>query len=98
MKKQQNAASESAVKESATKAKRSKDQELEDLRLLLKTPHFRRFIWRYIAICDRISAHQSGSWTYFNEGERNIANQIKAEVVAAAPEALLQMMQENKEP
>ena len=90
-----NAADEGQVKESEGKAKRSREGELEDVRVLLNQPAGRRFFWRYLSILDRISAHQSGSWTYFNEGERNIVLKMKADIVAASPKMYVQMMEEN---
>jgi hypothetical protein len=76
--------------------KLKREQKISDMRKVLKTKEGRSTLWRYMANCDRISADASGSWTYFKEGERNIALQIKADVFEASPEAFLQMMQENK--
>lgn len=91
-----NAADIEQVKEADGKAKRSRKDELDDVRHVLSSPQGRRFFWRYLAILDRISAHQSGSWTYFNEGERNIVLKMKAELIAASPILFMQMEQENR--
>jgi hypothetical protein len=90
-----NASDEEQVKEAADAEKRARRRELEDVKFILTHPQGRRFIWRYLALCDRTSADNSGSWTYFKEGERNIANMIKADVIQADPQALLKMMMEN---
>ncbi len=82
-------------KRDSEKAKK-REAELEDIRTVLKMPHGRRFIWRYLSLCDRISAMDSGSWTYFKEGERNICLKIKADVVQADPDSFLKMMNEAK--
>ncbi len=91
-----NAADPTQVKKAGDKDKRGRERELNDVRLVLSSPQGRRFLFRYLETCDRISAEHSGSWTYFKEGERNIALKIKADIVEADPEALLTMMLENK--
>jgi len=92
-----NAADPEQVKEAEGKAKRGREREISDVAYLLQFPQFRRFVWRYLEPLDRISAQQSGSWTYFAEGERNQALKIKADIIEANPQALVDMMIENKE-
>lgn len=92
-----NLADEKQVKDLGQKAKFRRENELADVAHVLSSPQGRRFIWRYLALCDRISADNSGSWTYFNEGERNVAIKIKTEVIEAAPDMFIKMMMESRE-
>lgn len=92
----ENAANESQVKSADNRNKSEREQHLNDVRFILSNPQGRRFLWKQLAVCDRISAQASGSLTYFAEGERNAALKIKADIVEASPEAFLQMMKENK--
>lgn len=91
-----NASDEGQIKHAKQREKKQRDVELDDVRFILATPQGRRVLWKYMSLCDRISASDSGSWTYFKEGERNVALRIKTDVVEASPDALLLMMKENK--
>ena len=92
-----NAADEAEVKEAGQKSKLAKDTEKNQLRALLRQKEFRRFIYPYVKRCDKISADPSGSWTYFNEGERNVCQKIKASLIEADDESVLLMMKEGKD-
>ncbi len=74
---------EEGKKKNSDRAKHSRDQELADVRAIMATPAGRRFVWRYMSQLFVSSAHNSGSWTYFNEGERNVALKINADIVEA---------------
>ena len=53
----------------------------------MSTESGRNIIWWLIndlGHYDSSSAHNSGSWTYHSEGERNIARLLKADVYQAA--------------
>lgn len=78
-----NVADETQVKEAGRKEKYKRTRELDDLRTVLSTPQGRRFIWKMLSSCDVISARQEAVWTYFYEGERNVANRLKADVIEA---------------
>lgn len=92
-----NAADEEQVKDAKVKEKLKKNQAVLDLRYLGTLPEFRRFIYPYLCICDRMSVNPSGSMTYFNEGERNVAQKMKADVIEADPNHYIKIMKEGKE-
>lgn len=94
--KQENAADEKQVGEAKQKAAHSKMSEKNCLKSLLQLKEFRRFIYQFVSRCDQISADNSGSWTYFREGERNICQKIKSALIDADDEAVLLMMKEGK--
>lgn len=87
------------VRERREKEKFQRETELKDLQNLLSQPAGRRFIWRTLEFCGvyRQSATQSGSWTYFNEGQRSVGNMVLADIMEANADAYILMMKENKE-
>lgn len=92
-----NAADKNQVKEAEGKVKRTRERELNDVRMVLSTLQGRRFVWRYLSECGVFRTSFTGnSQTFFNEGERNIGLKILADVNEAAPEAYLTMMNESK--
>lgn len=94
-----NAADEGQVKEAAVKVKRGRNQEIQDIAFILGDKRGRRFYWRYLSSCGvyKSSADNSGSWTYFNEGRRNVGLSLMADMDEAAPEAYALMLKESKE-
>lgn len=70
-----------------------------DLRVCLRAPEFRRFIWRVMEEAGVLknSAHNSGSWTYFNEGQRQIGIWIKDALEQADPLSYAELMLEAAE-
>lgn len=93
-----NASDESKIKKQESKMKLESQQEIGDLTWLLDQPQFRRYVWKLMTVCGvyRSSAHQSGSWTYFNEGERSIGLRIINGIMETKPESYLEMILENK--
>lgn len=93
-----NAADEKQVKEAKRQSKFSREQELDDVRQLLKLPAGRRFLWRFLERCGvyKSSYDPSGSRVYFNEGERNIGIMLLAEITQADPESYVSMMLESE--
>lgn len=92
-------ADKSQIKEQENRVRRKDERDLEDMRFILATTQGRRVIWRYLETCGvfKSSANNSGSWTYFYEGQRNIGLMLLADVENASPEAYLQMKKEAKE-
>jgi hypothetical protein len=93
-----NAADAEQVKKAEKKAKIKHDQELADIAAVMSTEAGRRFMWRLINdIChyDTLSATHSGSFTYMNEGERNVGRIIKGECYEAAFETY-QLMEKER--
>lgn len=94
-----NAADEGQVKEASVKVKKGRNQEIQDIAFILNDKRGRRFFWRYLSTCGvfKSSADNSGSWTYFNEGRRNVGLQLLSDMDEAAPEAYSLMLKESKE-
>ena len=74
---------------------RERKKYLSDIREVIATPAGRRLVWKLLGYCDRISAHQSGSWTYFREGERNVSLQLKADIIDAHPDLYIDMLKDS---
>lgn len=93
-----NAADEDQVKKADIRIKRGRDQELDDVHFILSTPQGRRFFWRLLSMCHMYETSFTGNnlTTCFNEGERNVGLKIQGDIIEAKPDALLQMMTENK--
>lgn len=92
-----NAADPAQVRDGRRKEREKRRQELQDIADLMALPAGRRFIWRLIneiCHCDAISAVQSGSITYMNEGERNVGRLVKGDVYEAAHEVYQQIERE----
>lgn len=96
---QTNASDSSKVESAKQKEKLRRDREIADLKAILESAPGRRVLWRILEKCGiyKQSAVQSGSWTYFNEGQRSVGNQLLAEIIQTNPEFYLQMIKENKE-
>lgn len=92
---QTNAADKDQVVKSAKKEKTLRDQEIDDIKVVMSTRPGRRFIWRHMGNAGIFQSCFTGnSATFFNEGRRDIGLKILAEVNAAGPEFLMQMMKE----
>jgi len=87
------------VKSRQEKNKSVRDRDLDDLALVLSQKEGRRTVWRLLEFCGvyKQSAVQSGSFTYFNEGQRAVGLFLIADIMEAMPDAYLLMMKENKE-
>jgi hypothetical protein len=82
-----NAADEEQVEEQEKKGKTKRDQELEDIKMLLSLPQGLRFFRRLMDIGHVFSTSFTGnSTTFFNEGMRNVALKIFNDVCEASPE------------
>jgi hypothetical protein len=93
-----NAAEESQVKDRKRKDERLRDIELADMKKMMSTCEGRRFVWRLL---DRAGVFRTSftgnSTTFFNEGQRNIGLIVLADVMAAAADQYVVMMNESKE-
>jgi hypothetical protein len=93
-----NAAEESQVKDRKRKDERLRDIELADMKKMMSTREGRRFVWRLL---DRAGVFRTSftgnSTTFFNEGQRNIGLIVLADVMAAAADQYVVMMNESKE-
>jgi hypothetical protein len=86
------------VKERKTKAQLTRQQELEDLRLLMTDQRFRRFMWQLLSRCRiyQLSYTGDAALTNFNEGMRQIGLATLADVHKIAMEDYLRMVSEVK--
>ena len=93
-----NAADEKQVKKASEKDKRKSERESADFKWVLSTRQGRRVVLKYLEECGvfKLSAEHSGSWTYFNEGKRNIGLKLMADITASDPEAYLLMLKEKE--
>jgi hypothetical protein len=95
-----NAADEEQVKGADRKEKIGDRQAASDLRELLKQPVFKRFLWRVLGQCREREITLPGSGTeavWFNEGRRNVAAYLHAEINKADPLAYPRMMLEAEQ-
>jgi hypothetical protein len=94
---QTNAADPQQVKSAEKKAKRLRDEELEDVRFLLKSEQGKRFMWRYLKKCKIFhSIWHASALIHFEEGRRQVGLEILSDITEASPPALVEMMT-NKE-
>lgn len=86
------------LKQREDKLKAQRDQELEDLKQLLDNPAGLRFIRRLME-AGRVfsSSMTANSWTYFNEGARNLALMFFKDVVEVAPHRVAELVREKIE-
>lgn len=88
-----NASDPKQVKSKAEAATRERKQELEDIRYLIKTPAGLRYFRRLLARGSVFTTTFTGnSRTFFNEGARNLALSILADVSEAAPDMIAGLM------
>ena len=94
-----NAADREQVEDAEKSEQRRRERELADIYSILQTPGGRRFVWRYLGLCNvfKTSFNHSGSITAFNEGSRNIGLMLLDDVNEASPDSLTVMMKEAKE-
>lgn len=91
-----NAADPTKVRDRGRKQKREEQQELEDLRELLKLPAGRRFLWRMLERCAvwKTSFHPSGQVFAANEGRRGVGVELMTDLITADPQAWIDLQQE----
>jgi len=81
------------------KAKRLRDRELNDIKLILSSPEGRRFLWRVLSEAqvfrDGYVHGDAGFGTTYNSGRRGIGLWALAEIMEAKPDAFMQMQREH---
>ena len=93
-----NAADEQQVNSQQAKASSEREQELDDVKQLLKTPFGKRFMRRLFE--EGMIFHSTftgNSRTFFNEGRRSLTLKFFADVTQVAPESTLIEIMTNKE-
>lgn len=93
-----NAADEKQVNESEKDLKNQRDQELEDIKFILKTPAGTRFFRRLMAQGSVFHTTFTGnSHSYFKEGHRNLALIFFNDICEAAPNKVAEIMIKKQE-
>lgn len=88
-----NAADPDQVKKAGPKAKRRRERELADIRMILQSEEGKRFIWNLIRRCGVFEVNvDPTSRVYFHEGRREIGLKVLADVTEADPDTLVRMM------
>lgn len=92
-----NAADPEQVKAAGQAEKRVVNSYRDDLRWVMSTAQGRRLIAAILAQCgaNRISFSDSDRITSFNEGSRNIALMLQADLEQACPDLHLKLMMES---
>lgn len=80
----------------AKREARYQREQLKDIRALLDQPEFRRYVKRYLAICNVFKTTFTGSSeTFFKEGQRSIGTTMFGEIMQASPERFTEIMAER---
>lgn len=67
----------------------------KDIAALLNTPEFRRYVKRYLALCNVFKTTFTGnSETFFREGQRSIGTTMFGEIMQVNPERFAELMRE----
>lgn len=92
-----NAADHKQVKERERKVKRSRAQELSDLKAVLDLPEGRRFLWRFMAECgvEKTTFNPNAAIAAHASGMRDAGQMLKAWIIEADEQSLLKMIQES---
>ena len=97
MSNQTNAADHEQVKKGSKNESSRRQQEVDDIRVVLSTRQGRRFVWRHMTNAGIFQSCFTGnSATFFNEGKRDVGLKLLAEVQEAGEELYLRMMKEAK--
>lgn len=82
-----NAADKRQVKRAKQSEEFRRENEIEDLRLVLGTPQGRRVIWRYLEICGvfKYGFQPDARYEAFVNGQRNIGGRIIADMAEVDP-------------
>lgn len=95
-----NTADPRQVKNAERKAKRAREEELNDLAAVLSTEAGRRLLWRLVEYCQvyrEVFDDSTPTRTAFNCGVRNVGLFVTSEITAADETAFFLMMRENRE-
>lgn len=88
------------VADAELRARRARELELDDLRVLLGLPEGRRFVWRVLAESRAFASsfHPEPSRAAFGEGKRRVGLWLLAELQQADPTAFLGLMTDHWSP
>jgi hypothetical protein len=94
---QTNAVDPKQIKEAKITSKDLRKQELRDVSFLLSSVEGRRFFYRYLVMSKVFETTMTGSsYTFFNEGMRNIGLSLMADLNEADPSAYSKIIEENR--
>lgn len=81
------------------RAKRKRDRDINDLRVIIATVEGRRFLWRLLSegkiFVDGYVHGDKGYGTTYSAGRRSVGLWSLAEIMEAKPEAFMQMQREH---
>lgn len=81
------------------KAKRKRNRELNDIRVIVASPEGRRFLWRVLSegkiFQDGYIHGDAGYGTTYTTGKRSVGVWALSELMEAKPEVFMQMQREN---
>lgn len=91
-----NAADAKQVRKARKTQRRTRAQELEDLREVLKGQAGRRVFWRVLKQCGTFESAMgmNDALTNYNAGRQDIGHFVLAEITAAQPDIVPQLMQQ----
>lgn len=98
MEKTRDVSDEKQVKKASEKDARENMKKDNSVRYVLATKEGRKFYWDLMCDCGIfvISAHASGSWTYYNEGKRSVGLKLLSNLNDLDPTVYATMVTENK--
>lgn len=92
-----NVAEPNEIKAMNRRERRELARHLADVKAVWSTAEGRRLLWKIMADAGFMRTSMTGnSWTFFNEGARNIAIAMFSDVQQASPEMFLLAMNEAK--
>jgi hypothetical protein len=92
-----NASDEEAVKDKEKDLKNDRLQQLEDIKYILNTDAGKRFFQRFFEDGHVFRTSMTGnSYTYFQEGERNLALRYFGDIVEVCPEKVTELIIKEK--
>ena len=85
-------------READARKKATRETEIADVKWLMSSPRGRRVMWRLMEISGpfRISFDMNAMKMAFNEGNRNLGNQLLNEVMTLCPELYPVMVKEQR--
>lgn len=91
-----NAADPKQVRDGKQKEQLKRDQELNDLRLVLATPAGKRLMWRILAECKTFgSVWHSSAMIHYNSGKQDVGHWLMAEIGSADPDQLYGLLKSS---
>lgn len=93
-----NAADKKQVKRAKQREEFRRDNEIEDLRMVLSEPHGRRVLWRYLEACQvfNFGFQTDARYEAFVNGQRNIGGKILADIEEVEPGLFAELSKEMK--